>query len=249
MVRRRGLLASLVLCCGGDFAISRINRSKRGHASGSSSICGVFVNLGFAMSNHTTHDRNWRDLKEAYAEAMWTWAEVEGQIFTIYVAAVGVLKLDIRPLQASFFAVNSFEARLIMTSSAVKQRWGEKHPHFAKWASLRERCDKAAGERGRIAHKTGTYWPIQKPHQHPLYILSDPSWHFGRPQKWGVAKSTGFDAPKLRQFAEGWHRVCADLHRFSLELWSETLQSTFSAQPADPSLPLSHRDARNPKES
>jgi hypothetical protein len=160
------------------------------------------------------------NLKLAFADAMWTWAHVETQIFAIYVAAVGGLTIDMRPIRAAFFAINSFEMRLTMTHAALKERW-PRHPLLKVWSALRGRCDKAAGQRGRIAHRAGTVWWPEKPHQKVLVALHEPTWHHAAPQNWGTAKSTGIDEAMLRQFESDWHKINYDLSQFALRVWQE----------------------------
>jgi len=43
---------------------------------------------------------------------MWAWAEIEVQIFTIYVAAVGGVTGDVQSLQRAFFQDRVFRHRL-----------------------------------------------------------------------------------------------------------------------------------------
>ena len=164
----------------------------------------------------------WKNLQMAYADAMWTWASVETQVFVIYLAAIGALNLDIRPIRAAFFSINSFEMRLTTTNAAVKERWGK----VPRWIALLERCKKASGQRGRIAHREGrVFWP-EKPHQKPLVVLCEPFWHHASPQNWGTAKSTGVDEDMLLQFKTEWHRLNYDLAEFGKDLWQQELQPT-----------------------
>jgi hypothetical protein len=164
----------------------------------------------------------WRSLQDAYANAMWTWANIEGGIFTVYAAAIGVLRLDLRPIQAAFFAINSFQVRLKSTHAAVEFRW-RNHERFKRWADLRNRCNKASTERGRIAHKAGVYFAPQKPYQQPLHILLQPFWDPRHPPDWGTAKSLGIDAEQLRKWSASWHSVGYDLNEFTKELWGEVM--------------------------
>jgi hypothetical protein len=166
----------------------------------------------------TTDD--WLNLHIVYANAMWTWASIETLIFRIYVAAIGGLTGDMRPLQRKFFSDRVFRRRLRETHAKMEQRWSGT-PHFDRWQALSERCEKANDERGRIAHLAGYPVNPQRPGQRPLYVLLEPPWHHRHPVTWGEAKSTGFDFKKLSQFAYKWHKLRADLDRFGLILWSE----------------------------
>lgn len=176
------------------------------------------------MVSPEEHQRQWIALERAFASAMWSWAEIEAGTFTIYLAAVGGLTMDMRPIRASFFSVNSFEVRLSMTHAAVQQRWG-KQGHGKTWIDLHVRCDKARKQRNKIAHVSGRYVAPQEPHQHPLYILSDPFWHHRAPRTWGESKSIGINASTLTTFSETWNRLSYDLSQFGNVLWSEGLQA------------------------
>jgi len=198
-----------------------------------------------ANDSTTEHKREWATLKEDYADAIWAWGHVEAELWTVYVASVGATHIDLRPLNAAFFALNSFESRLVMTHAAMKKRW-DKKPLFNAWCELRERCDKASGERGRIAHRVGFHIPKDKPHQHDLYILTEALWHSKRPLTWGEAKSTGIDSKQLTQFGKKWHRLYYDLNQFALALWHQDLLPASSSQPVDPSPPQSRKGDPRP---
>jgi hypothetical protein len=186
------------------------------------------------MPQNTMSAEPWKNLQMAYADAMWAWASVETQLFVIYLAAVGALQIDMRPLRAAFFAINSFEMRLAMTRAAIKERW----KNLPGWTELNERCQTAASKRGRIAHREGRlFWP-EKPHQKGAIIaLVEPFWHHASPQNWGTAKSTGIDEKMLRQFQTEWVRLNYDLAQFGASLWPGGLQSASSSSPIQPDPP------------
>lgn len=155
----------------------------------------------------TEPDDRWSKLQMAYAGAMWTWAEVEATLFTIYLAAIGGLHGDMRPERQKFFAPRSFRSRLNMTNAAVTKRWADGKLRIALWEKLKERAEKAGSQRGRIAHKAGRRWAPQKPGQQPLYILSYPFSHPRHPGSLGAAKSMGIDAAKLCLWQHQWHAI------------------------------------------
>ena len=170
------------------------------------------------------HQQKWIALERGYASAMWTWAEVETGTFTIYLAALGALALDMRPIRSSFFSVNSFEVRLSMTHAAVRERWGTSG-HGHTWTDLHGRCQTARNQRNKIAHVSGHYVAPQKPHQEPLYVLIDPFWHKRSPTSWGESKSVGIDESMLSEFSKTWHQLSYDLSQFGTQLWSEAFPS------------------------
>jgi len=192
------------------------------------------------MSNYSTRNADFRELMQAYAIAMWTWAELEASIFQIYLAAVGGADADLDPLHASFFAIHSAEMRLLLTHAAVKRKW-PKHPLFDRWTALYDECITAAGERGRIAHKIGRQFSPQKPHQTELTVLVEPAWHPQSPDKWGVAKSTGLTATALRTFQAKWSSLITEINKLSGALFAETLPPKSSLQRAGRARPAQTR--------
>jgi hypothetical protein len=163
------------------------------------------------------------ELKLAFADALWKWAEVETQVFAVYICTVATLQTDIRPIRAAFFAINSFEMRLTMTDAAVKQRWPKAKSLLADWRTLRERCHDASRQRGRIAHRAGNVrWP-DKPHQKPFVALHEPTMHADSPKNYGIAKSTGIDTGMLRQFCGTWSKLNSDLNLFAYRVTQEAL--------------------------
>lgn len=165
-------------------------------------------------------DDGWHNLNIVFANAMWTWASIETLIFTIYVAAIGGLTGDMRPLQRKFFSVRVFRHRLKETDIKMEQRWSGT-PHFDTWQALYERCDKA---NTRIAHLAGHRVDPQRPGQKTLYVLLEPTWHHRHPITWGEAKSKGYDFYKLSRLAYEWHKLRVDLDQFGRILWSEELR-------------------------
>jgi hypothetical protein len=192
------------------------------------------------------------ELKSAYADAMWGWVHIEAIIFSSYAAALGVLQANIEPARSAFFAINSFEARLLMTNAAIKQRW-EKNPvispyvNFSEWDELFQRCREASKQRGSIAHLTGARVNPDKPHQKQIFLLLEPPSDPRHPITWGEAKSRGVDAKKLNEFNRDWKNLYRDLSVFAIHLWLAELPLTSSLQQSDQDHPLHKRRPRTPK--
>jgi hypothetical protein len=184
------------------------------------------------MATDSPNDAHWHDLQSAYAEAMWASAQIEASIFTIYLAAIGALSLDMRPIRESFFRNDSFRARLRMTHAAMAIKWAGSS-HLATWNELHRRCDNTGRDRGSIAHLAGHSVPPDKPHRKKtLYVLLEPCWDYRHPDKWGEAKARGIDAVKLREFAREWSRLNYDVSQLANELWREAmLQASDESQP------------------
>lgn len=197
-----------------------------------------------APSSHS----EWDKLRIIYATALWAWAEVDAQLFSIYAAAVSDTTGDLRPLRAAFFAIVSFEARLAATHAAFKEKWGNK-PYIAIWGPLHKRCDKARAQRGSIAHLSGTRIEADKPHRKPIHVLIEPRWHHRHPQSWGQAKSEGFDFMKLSQFAYEWMGLSSELGILSRNLWIEAQREASLPPQADqPRRPHMGKGDQTPKE-
>src|SRR5437762_1568885 len=84
----------------------------------------TLLSLGAVMAFDSEKELN--DLRIAYADALWTWADIESQLFMIFYLAVKSrrsTKADMERLREMFFSINSFDIRLIMTHAAAKVKW------------------------------------------------------------------------------------------------------------------------------
>ncbi|HEV2546353.1 MAG TPA: hypothetical protein VGU20_03375 [Stellaceae bacterium] len=172
------------------------------------------------MKSFAPSEEKWNELRIAYADAMWQWAMIEAEIFTIYVAALKALKRDLRPLRAAFFATQSFEVKLAMVTAAAQKTFGPRR--LKVWSALAKRCRDEQTKRGKIAHLTGYCFPPKKPGQPgPVYVVTEPLWHRAHPPDWGTAKSQGYDAFKLRQLHGAWYALDIEIGRFAKQLWGK----------------------------
>ena len=188
-------------------------------------------------------------LQRAYSEAMWQWAELENAVFAIYFEAmVGFHRFpkDWEILQATYFSIMSFEIRLTMAHAAARVRW--KNTRFlADWNSLRERCDKESGARGKIAHLIGTTFKPEKPHQKLIAVVTQPPFHPSRPESHGRASSEGYNVEKLKALTRRWLELTIDLMDLADLVSEEMPWIASSSLSARPSPQQSNKDGPTPK--
>lgn len=154
------------------------------------------------------------ELKMAYADAMWVWAQVETNLFTIYASTVDPNIVNVRfdelvarrewsAMRAAFFSINSFEMRLVMTNASAKISWAGHH-YLDLWSEIYGLCTKENKRRGKIAHLTGGIFEAAGHHQHDLAVLHQPFGHIKFPEDYGRAKSEGFTAQVLNGYRKEW---------------------------------------------
>jgi hypothetical protein len=143
-------------------------------------------------------------LKQAYADALWAWAEVETQLFMIYFAANGCSDDLFEHFQKEYFSVVSFRVRLDMTNKDAQRCWSN-HRLIEYWNEVYKDCCKQNGKRGKIAHLVGDiYLPDNN---NSKALLTVPYFHPRRPKTLAQAKSEGYDTAKLLKFASDWHAL------------------------------------------
>ena len=143
-------------------------------------------------------EQEYEDLKSNFAEALWSWANIEADLFSLYQCAIGY-KSEGRALHKAFFSIKGVEIRISVTDAAFINRWptGE---HAEKWKQLRANLDKSRRARGKLAHHAGIkiqYEPFVKPRPAPLVILVEPYTHEAFPEAKQDALNRGFTAAQL----------------------------------------------------
>jgi hypothetical protein len=155
-----------------------------------------------------------RKLQRAYSNAMWTWAEIEADLFQIFAHATDSRHHNYETLRETFFAINGFRMRLDMTHAAAKLTWA-KHEDFLKvWLHLHEECSEQARKRGKIAHLSGRELIPKKPNESPIVILGEPMSKLGMKVTHATARSRGYTAKDLDALNKTWRVLEAKLARF-----------------------------------
>jgi hypothetical protein len=83
-----------------------------------------------------------------------SWADVEDQLFQVFVMAVAGTWLvgDIRPYRAVFFSFNSYEQKMKMVHNAMKARYSDNREIMGSWKELRDSLNGFSKLRNGIAH-------------------------------------------------------------------------------------------------
>lgn len=184
------------------------------------------------------------DLKVAYADAMWVWAEVETGLFSIYTSAIdpnivnvdfddAVTRKEWHALHAAFFAINSFEMRLVMTNAAAKVAWAG-HDYLNLWSEIFELCLKENKRRGKIAHLTGSIFEAPDGGKVDIAVLHQPSGHTKFPANYGKAKSEGHNAETLKQYSKDWEALLLKMEDLSHLAINLPLRTQSAPQVAGP---------------
>lgn len=168
-------------------------------------------------------DSGMNELRTAYAKAMWAWASVEAEWFTVYVAALDAFRSRFRSLQRSYFSIVSAKTRLDMTNVAAKTAW-DKTPILDAWMTLAERSRKELSTRGRIAHLQGMVVYPEDAHEKKLALLMEHMWHPEHPFKYKERKNKGYSAEQLTVMQVLWEQLAKDLSDFSKPMWDEALK-------------------------
>ena len=159
-------------------------------------------------------------LRVAYANAMWTWAAVEGEMLGIYIVALGAYDLRFKPLQQSFFAVVNAKSRLDMVNQAARAAWAADNALLTEWADLYKRCQAELARRGKIAHLEGRMvYPPSDTEDTAFAALMQHSWHPQYPADFAERKSKGIDTTKLIKMRDAWSGLALDLSKFARPLW------------------------------
>jgi hypothetical protein len=125
-----------------------MNRSKRGHASGSSSISSDLVFFGgFAMA--TIREKQ-IEFNEALAIAVTQWQHVELELYRIFLWCMNPANAAVA--SASFHAVINFNTRLAMTDAAAQIAMANEQTDLETWTTLRERARKRVKRRNELVH-------------------------------------------------------------------------------------------------
>ena len=154
------------------------------------------------------------ELKAAYSDALWAWAQVEAWLFVIFFEAHGGQDETFEYLQETFFSVVSFELRLTMTHNVAKMRW-EKHRLLEMWQHIYKKCEKENRTRGKFAHLVGDVYLPNSPNEKPLAVLIRPYFHPRRPQTLALAKVEGYQANALLECAHRWNELSVEIHYLS----------------------------------
>jgi hypothetical protein len=112
------------------------------------------------VSNSTTFypgvgaDDAMRELRELVGQITATWAEVEDQLFHVFVVALaGTFYVqDLKPYRAAFFARGSYENKMRMTNEAMKARYAANTVVIEQWNTLRRAMDGFSSLRNEVAH-------------------------------------------------------------------------------------------------
>lgn len=105
------------------------------------------------------------------------WAQVEDQLFEIFVISVaGRWLVDLEPYRAVFFTFSSFEAKMRMTHNAMKVRYGKDESIITEWRALRISLNEFAGLRNEIAHLIARPKYSRDPKAKAVVRLSPPFW-------------------------------------------------------------------------
>lgn len=163
-----------------------------------------------------------KELKIAYASAMWSWSRIESDLFAVYIAAIDGFKANFAAAQESYFSVVSAKNRLDITHHAAKASW-DGSALLTRWLPIEKVCRTELSARGRVAHLTGRVLIPEKPHQKRLAIVDEHFWHPKRKMKYSEAKSVGFTANHLLDMSRKWDDLHRQLWDFHSPLWDAKL--------------------------
>lgn len=185
-----------------------------------------------------------RDLKLAYADAMWAWSRVESELFAVYVAAIHGYTANYKSLQESYFAIVSAKSRLDMTNVAAKARWGGTNTAIT-WTALYSRCSKELRVRGKCAHLKGEVIAPEKPNQKTIAVLTQAFWHPEKHMNYQDAKNRFPNAETLINYAATWNELANDLAKLWSPIWESELDRLSSTSPKQPT----HQENVSPQSS
>jgi hypothetical protein len=114
-----------------------------------------------------------------------SWAEVEDQLFQVFVIAVAGTWLvgDIRPYRAVFFAVSSYGTKMRLVHDAMKARYGENGEVLSSWKDLKGSLDGFSELRNKIAHLVPMARPSIDPTAKANVRLVPPFWKSSFPER------------------------------------------------------------------
>lgn len=189
--------------------------------------------LAKLLRQHNKNLELLKELKIAYASAMWSWARIDSDIFSVYIAAIDGFMANFLATQKSYFSVVSAQARLDITHQAALSRWANS-PLLARWIKLQKTCKSELAARGRIAHLTGSIFEPEMPHQKHIAILEEHFWHPNKKLKYNEAKSVGFTADQLIELSKKWDDLHRQLRQFYEPIWTERLETLSPKTPEQP---------------
>ncbi len=147
------------------------------------------------------------------------WAQVEDQLFSLFVAAVaGGPPMDhqLGPYRAVFFTFSSYEGKMRMVHNAMKARYAANEELMTEWGELRKRINGFAALRNEIAHLTPMAKGTQDPKATAVVRLVPPFWK-------------GFPNPDFDKGGYSWAELTTALASFwsfdpSLNIWETSHQ-------------------------
>lgn len=163
-------------------------------------------------------------LAAAYGKCLWTWSEIEAQIFQIFAAASGLPAPGTAEeierhagLGTAFFAVNGVEIRIAMTDALARERWAASPNRLREWDGIFKRLNKARRKRGVLAHRTGGIF--QNPRRgKPFVAITVPWHHIKYPATYAQAKQEGISLQALQEIHAEFNQLRLDLTTFSLKV-------------------------------
>lgn len=110
-----------------------------------------------------------------------TWAEIEDQLFTLFVIAIsGTWHVGhLGPYRAVFFTFSSFEGKMRMVHNAMKARYGDHKETSSEWDTLRRALNDFAKLRNEIAHLVPNALGNTDPNAKAHVRLLPPVWKSG----------------------------------------------------------------------
>jgi hypothetical protein len=155
-----------------------------------------------------------RDYFAAIGHALTTWSIVEQHAYQIF----GFVLENPKAAYHAYWAIHSFEERLLMTHRAFKGRFHENTDLIGNWNALRKRMIEQNRTRNDIAH--GTVLGMIEADHAPTFKLIPFMWaSFGDPKK--QPHDNGMTLKEIKDATEAFKALWIDMGKFLSETLSK----------------------------
>ena len=105
---------------------------------------------------------------EAFGECFSAWADIEGNLFSIYIFLLKSKEYD--AVAASFYSTAGFKAKLDLVDAVVKNSQFISSNDLKSWLKLSEKISKKSKNRNQIAHQTIFYGRFNKNSVRKMFV-------------------------------------------------------------------------------
>lgn len=149
------------------------------------------------------------------------WAQVEQQVGDLYATCVGAHGVMVnqfhQPLVVSYYSIMSFDARLLMTSTALSEAMSDQQAIVSEWTTLANRISRKYKIRSNIAHFS-LYGSAKRDEGKQIWLSPKPP-VFGVKRGTKNGKAIEYYAPDLEAICNNFKQVATAISQFDSKVF------------------------------